>query len=233
MIKNAALNFQNFCQEMLGDAFKRRGLGPLEISVRLLSGTPAAQTTSPALAHGGGGGEATAFTEGPPVRVSIEESDVPDEGRNPYIALGWYSLTEDLPHKRSGARPLGGPANGSAAPAPGGDSARKVVVCLGGGPTCNFEFERACIENIHSLWYCLYLPPRLPAPEGRADEDQSCPIASQASACEPAAEGSRPLQSSVNVAHAHEAIKSIPPEEWRFGGCVYNTKVVEDIANRP
>jgi hypothetical protein len=212
---------------MLGDAFVRRGLGPLEMSVRLLCGAPAAQTTSPALAHGGGGGYATAGIE-TPVRVSIEESDVPDEGRNPYIALGWYSLTEDLPLKRASARPLRGPADGRAAPAPEGDSARKVVVCLGGGPTCNFEFERARIENIHSLWYCLYLPPRLPAPEApdvRAGEDQSCPFASQASACEPAAQASRPLQSSVNVAHAHEAIQIIPPEEWRFGGCVYNTKV--------
>ena len=217
---------------MLGDVFERRGLGPLEMSVRLLSGAPAAQTTSPALAHGGGGVYATAGTERPPVRVSIEESDVPDEGRNPYIALGWYSLTEDLPLKRASARPLRWPADGRAAPAPEGDSARKVVVCLGGGPTCNFEFERACIENIHSLWYCLYLPPRLPAPDVRAGEDQSCPIASQASACEPAAQASRPLQSSVNVAHAHEAIQIIPPKEWRFGGCVYNTKV-EDIASRP
>ena len=208
-------------EEMLGDAFVRRGLGALHMSVRLLSG---AQTEATVAAEGA----AAAAEGGTPVRVNIEESDVPDEGRNPYIALGWYSLTEDLPHKRAGATLHGGPAAARAQPASNAEGARKVVVCLGGGPTCNIEFERACSESIDSLWYCLYLPPRIPSPGAPAGDAHTAHIhgatsLSPAGACDGGVL-SQPLQSSVNLAHANEAMASIPPEEWRFGGCVYHTK---------
>jgi hypothetical protein len=216
-------------QEMLGDAFVNRGLGSLHMSVRLLSGaqTEAAVSGAPAAAEGGA-----------PVCVNIEESDVPDEGRNPYIALGWYSLTQDLPHMRVGATLHGGPAgspadadaDARAEAAPNANGACKVVVCLGGGPTCNIEFERACSKSIDSLWYCLYLPPRIPAPGAPAGDAHAAHNHGVTSLSPPGAcEGgvlSQPLQSSVNLEHANEAITSIPSEEWRFGGCVYHTQVM-------
>jgi hypothetical protein len=149
-------------EDMMADAFVRRNLGPLKMQVHPYAGGVLRESTVPG--------------ECDPVRITVEESDVPDEGRNPYIALGWYSLTEDVRKK--------------------GES--KVVVCLGGGLTCRFEFERARKESVPSSWYCLYLPPR--------------PDASDAT-----------LQSSINAAHAADACGDVPADEWKFGGLMYDT----------
>jgi hypothetical protein len=172
-------------KEMMGAAFVDRGLGPMHMTVHLQSGAAPRPYAVPG--------------EGDPVRISVEESNVPDEGRNPYIALGWYSLTEDLPSLRGGeAAAVSDSAQESSSTAP------KVVVCLGGGATCNLEFERACSEQVESLWYCLYLPPRLRQPDAAADPEPQ-------------------LQSSINAAHAAEAFGDVPLDEWRFGGRLYQT----------
>ena len=71
----------------------------------------------------------------------------------------------------------------------------KVVVCLGGGVTCNLEFERACKERLDSTWYCLYVPPT----DG----------------------GAEAMKSSINVAHSAEAKETLTEDEWPFGGLIY------------
>ncbi len=156
-------------QDMMREAFASRNLGPLQMQVHPYAGGARHESTVPG--------------EGEPVRITVEESDVPDEGRNPYIALGWYSLTEDVRKSDRGER--------------------KVVVCLGGGLTCNFEFERACKEAVPSSWYCLFLPPRL--------DDGN--------------DAGTTLQSSINAAHAADACGFIPADEWRFGGLMYETAI--------
>lgn len=170
-------------QDMMGAAFIDRGLGPMQMTVHLQSGTSPRVYTVPG--------------EGIPVCITVEESNVADEGRNPYIALGWYSLTEDSSESSSDLRGRDGCDSGQERPAE-----QKVVVCLGGGVTCNLEFERACSEQVESLWYCLYLPPRIgePASESR-------------------------LQSSINAAHAADAFGTVASAEWRYGGCKYKTCV--------
>ena len=185
------------------DAFESRNLGPLCVRCYLLGGTKTELTSTTS-----GGGV-------PPVFINIQESDVLNEGRNPYIALGWYSLTRELPwHKmNSTSQPSGASAAGAdelQAPA-----SKKVVVCLGGGATCNLEYENACSAGIDSLWYCLYLPPRLPPvlPEtigtgAAADEEKQHEAV---------------LQSSVNLAHVDEAVYTVTSAKWRFGGHVYHT----------
>jgi len=213
-------------QDMLADAFASRGLGPLSMTVRLLSG---AESQVPA-----------AQGEGEAVSIIIEESTAPDEGRNPYIALGWYSLTHGQPSQTSistGAVHTPHPCTQTSTARAIADAqdvdleatsvTSKVVVCLGGGATCNLEYERACSEHIDSRWYCLYLPTR-PAPA------QPIPLSDTGLDSEGGSGSllgirgvqsqSRALQSSVNAAHAAEAEGVVPAGEWRFGGLVYDTK---------
>lgn len=205
----------------MGEAFLERRLGRLNMAVRLLSGADKEDTKSVSYVSFGGGeaagenadnGASQPISE--PVSIFVEESSCPDEGRNPYIALGWYSLTEDLPALRarvSGAGEVemvgggGGVGGGAETAAPS-----KVVVCLGGGPTCNIEFERACSEGVDSVWYCLYLPPR-------QDEGGGATVT----------ERGPELQSSVNAAHSEEAEGLVELEEWRFGGKIYQTNKIK------
>ena len=193
----------------MGEAFVERNLGRLNMVVRLLSGVESCMSfggqAEPA-GENADNGRSQPMSE--PVSIIVEESTVPDEGRNPYIALGWFSLTADPPSLR---RRLGAGGAGNEVAGGGGAAETappsKVVVCLGGGPTCNFEFERACSEGVDSLWYCLYLPPRLDASGGGQTQSQ--------------------LQSSVNALHAEEAGEVVTTQEWRFGGKIYQTNAIK------
>ena len=159
-------------QDMMSTAFAQRGLGGLDMSVRLLG-----QADSTEYRYNEAPYDLTKSGDGPrggirdPVRIAVEETTVADEGRNPYIALGWYSLTEGMPMHRvgaAGATEAQLQAERAAAP-------HKVVVCLGGGATCRLEFERACREQVNSTW-CLpravlharrRMRPPLPRPAAR------------------------------------------------------------------